>query len=55
MLLSVYVKEDISGLIKDGGLDVKLDELDKLECAAKNNPKPAWLVSSLRASSVPLM
>ncbi|XP_036933231.1 polyamine-modulated factor 1 [Acanthopagrus latus] len=41
------IKEDISGLIKDGGLDVKLDELDKLECAAKNNPKPAWRPSGI--------
>ncbi|XP_061900143.1 polyamine-modulated factor 1 [Entelurus aequoreus] len=42
------VKEDISTLIKEGRLEAKLNELDQLESAAKNNTDPAW-----RPSGVP--
>ncbi|XP_076015603.1 polyamine-modulated factor 1 [Genypterus blacodes] len=42
------IKEDISRLIEEGRLECKLNELDKLESAAKNNPEPAW-----RPSGVP--
>nr|XP_046262015.1 polyamine-modulated factor 1 [Scatophagus argus] len=42
------IQEDLSRLIEEGRLDVKLNELDKLERAAKNNPNPAW-----RPSGVP--
>ncbi|XP_022616063.1 polyamine-modulated factor 1-like [Seriola dumerili] len=42
------IQEDISRLIEEGRLEVKLNELDKLERAAKNNPDPAW-----RPSGVP--
>lgn len=44
MSLSMYVKEDIRRLVEEGRLDVKLNELDKLERAAKNNSNPAWSV-----------
>nr|XP_020447382.1 polyamine-modulated factor 1-like [Monopterus albus] len=46
--LRTAIQEDISRLIEEGQLEVKLDELDKLEKAAKNNPDPAW-----RPSGVP--
>ncbi|KAE8285900.1 hypothetical protein D5F01_LYC15569 [Larimichthys crocea] len=42
------VQDDISRLIEEGRLDFKLNELDKLERAAKNNPNNAW-----RPSGVP--
>uniref|UniRef100_A0A8D3DPD2 Si:dkey-6i22.5 n=1 Tax=Scophthalmus maximus TaxID=52904 RepID=A0A8D3DPD2_SCOMX len=42
------IQDDISRLIEEGRLEVKLNELDKLERAAKNNPEPAW-----RPSGVP--
>ncbi|XP_029368836.1 polyamine-modulated factor 1 [Echeneis naucrates] len=42
------IQDDISRLIEEGWLEVKLNELDKLERAAKNNPGPAW-----RPSGVP--
>ncbi|XP_040028586.2 polyamine-modulated factor 1 [Gasterosteus aculeatus] len=42
------IQEDISRLIKEGRLDIKLNELDQLEAAAKNNAEPAW-----RPSGVP--
>ncbi|KAG7230361.1 hypothetical protein INR49_024466 [Caranx melampygus] len=42
------IQEDITRLIEEGRLEVKLNELDKLERAAKNNPEPAW-----RPSGVP--
>ncbi|KAK5864772.1 hypothetical protein PBY51_015985 [Eleginops maclovinus] len=42
------IQEDISRLIEEGGLVFKLNELDKLESAAKNNTVPAW-----RPSGVP--
>lgn len=42
MSLSMYVKEDIRRLVEEGRLDVKLNELDKLERAAKSNPNSAW-------------
>ncbi|XP_070769789.1 polyamine-modulated factor 1 [Enoplosus armatus] len=42
------VQEDISRLIEEGRLEFKLNELDKLESAAKNNPDAAW-----RPSGVP--
>ncbi|KAK0153871.1 Polyamine-modulated factor 1 [Merluccius polli] len=42
------IQEDISRLVEEGELQCKLDELDKLEKAAKNNKEPAW-----RPSGVP--
>ncbi|XP_044062052.1 polyamine-modulated factor 1 [Siniperca chuatsi] len=42
------IQEDISRLIEEGQLEFKLNELDKLESAAKNNPDAAW-----RPSGVP--
>lgn len=51
MPVSVYVKEDISRLVEEGRLDFKLNELDKLERAAKNNPNPAWSVNGIKISS----
>lgn len=40
----VCLKEDISKLMEEGRLESKLNELDKLENAAKNNLDPAWSV-----------
>lgn len=48
MPVSLYVKEDISRLIEEGQLELKLNELDKLEKAAKKNPDPAWSVNSIK-------
>lgn len=48
MLVSVYVKEDISRLIEEGRLEFKLNELDKLERAVKNSPDAAWSVNSIK-------
>ncbi|GLD74367.1 polyamine-modulated factor 1-like protein [Lates japonicus] len=42
------IQEDISRLTEEGHLEFKLNELDKLERAAKNKPAPAW-----RPSGVP--
>ncbi|XP_045887404.1 polyamine-modulated factor 1 [Micropterus dolomieu] len=42
------IQEDISRLIEEGRLEFKLNELDRLESAAKNNPEAAW-----RPSGVP--
>ncbi|KAL7396052.1 hypothetical protein ABVT39_027859 [Epinephelus coioides] len=42
------IQEDISRLIEEGRLELKLNELDKLERAAKNSADPAW-----RPSGVP--
>ncbi|XP_037118379.1 polyamine-modulated factor 1 [Syngnathus acus] len=42
------IKDDISRLNKEARLESKLNELDKLESAAKTNPDPAW-----RPSGVP--
>ncbi|XP_061644197.1 polyamine-modulated factor 1 [Phyllopteryx taeniolatus] len=42
------VKDDISKLNEEAGLESKLNELDKLESAAKINPDPQW-----RPSGVP--
>ncbi|XP_042349854.1 polyamine-modulated factor 1 [Plectropomus leopardus] len=42
------IQEDISRLIEEGRLEYKLNELDKLESAAKNIADPAW-----RPSGVP--
>ncbi|TDH07631.1 hypothetical protein EPR50_G00107680 [Perca flavescens] len=42
------IQEDISRLIEEGQLEFKLNELDKLESAAKKNKDPAW-----RPSGVP--
>lgn len=50
MEVFVYLKEDISRLIKEGRLDIKLNELDQLEAAAKNNAEPAWSVSSTKTT-----
>lgn len=43
----VHVKDDISRLIEEGRLDFKLNELDKLERAAKNSPNNAWSVNGI--------
>ncbi|XP_029960646.1 polyamine-modulated factor 1 [Salarias fasciatus] len=40
--LQKSIQEDISKLIEEGRLELKLNELDKLESAAKSNPSPAW-------------
>ncbi|XP_054452920.1 polyamine-modulated factor 1 [Anoplopoma fimbria] len=42
------IQEDITRLIEEGHLELKLNELDQLESAAKKNPDPAW-----RPSGVP--
>lgn len=42
------MKEDISRLIEEGRLEFKLNELDRLESAAKNNPEAAWSVNSIK-------
>ncbi|XP_034036927.1 polyamine-modulated factor 1 [Thalassophryne amazonica] len=42
------IQEDISRLIEEARLKDKLNELDKLDSAATNNPDPAW-----RPSGVP--
>lgn len=36
------LKEDIQILVEEGQLKHKLNELDKLESSAINNPNPAW-------------
>ncbi|XP_074530646.1 polyamine-modulated factor 1 [Halichoeres trimaculatus] len=41
------IKEDISRLIEEGRLELKLNELDELEKTAKNNPDPAWRPSGI--------
>ncbi|XP_053179191.1 polyamine-modulated factor 1 [Scomber japonicus] len=41
------VQEDISRLTEEGKLESKLNELDKLESAAKNNLDPAWRPSGI--------
>ncbi|CAJ1058430.1 polyamine-modulated factor 1 [Xyrichtys novacula] len=41
------IKEDINRLIEEGRLEFKLNELDKLERAAKDNPEPAWRPSGI--------
>ncbi|XP_030001484.1 polyamine-modulated factor 1 [Sphaeramia orbicularis] len=41
------IQEDISKLIEEGRLESKLNELDKLESAAKNKPDPAWRPSGI--------
>ncbi|XP_044218957.1 polyamine-modulated factor 1 [Thunnus albacares] len=41
------IQEDISRLTEEGQLESKLNELDKLESAAKNNPNPAWRPSGI--------
>ncbi|XP_034454121.1 polyamine-modulated factor 1 [Hippoglossus hippoglossus] len=46
--LQKAIQDDTSRLIEEGQLEVKLNELDKLERAAKKNPQPAW-----RPSGVP--
>lgn len=40
------LKEDIQMLVEEGRLNHKLNELDKLERSAINDPKPAWSVKS---------
>ncbi|XP_075960063.1 polyamine-modulated factor 1 isoform X1 [Anarhichas minor] len=42
------IQEDISRLIEEGRLEIKLNELDQLESAAKKKADPAW-----RPSGVP--
>lgn len=39
------IQDDINKLIEEGELQCKLDELNKLEEAAKNSQDPAWLVT----------
>ncbi|KAM6999648.1 polyamine-modulated factor 1 [Tautogolabrus adspersus] len=41
------IKDDINRLIEEGQLEFKLNELDKLEKTAKNNPDPVWRPSGL--------
>ncbi|XP_029020367.1 polyamine-modulated factor 1 [Betta splendens] len=41
------VQEDISRLIEEGQLELKLNELDKLEKAARNKSDPAWRPSGI--------
>ncbi|XP_061581482.1 polyamine-modulated factor 1 [Cololabis saira] len=41
------IQEDIARLIDEGMLEFKLNELDKLEGAAKNNQDPAWRPSGI--------
>lgn len=36
------MKEDINKLVEEGQLELKLNELDKLERAAKDGSDPAW-------------
>lgn len=36
------MQEDINRVIEEGDLQVKLEELDKLEEQAKDTPGPAW-------------
>lgn len=36
------MQEDINKVIEEGDLQVKLDELDRLEEQAKDMPGPAW-------------
>ncbi|XP_066504803.1 polyamine-modulated factor 1 [Hoplias malabaricus] len=40
--LQKAIQEDINNVIEEGNLEVKLEELDKLEDLAKNTPEPAW-------------
>ncbi|CAG5990628.1 unnamed protein product, partial [Menidia menidia] len=40
--LQKSIQDDISRLIEEGMLEFKLNELDKMESAAKSNPDPAW-------------
>ncbi|XP_030650095.1 polyamine-modulated factor 1 [Chanos chanos] len=40
--LQKSIQEDISRVIEEGELHIKLDELDKLEELAKNTTQPAW-------------
>ncbi|XP_060741244.1 polyamine-modulated factor 1 [Tachysurus vachellii] len=46
--LQKAIQEDINKVIEEGDLQVKLDELDRLEEQAKDMPGPAW-----RPSGVP--
>ncbi|KAF6726765.1 Polyamine-modulated factor 1 [Oryzias melastigma] len=45
--LQKTIQEDISRLTEEGMLEFKLDELDKLEDAAKNDLNPAWRPSGI--------
>lgn len=36
------MQDDLSNVIAEGNLEVKLEELDKLDELAKDNLKPAW-------------
>uniref|UniRef100_A0A8C8DSE5 Si:dkey-6i22.5 n=1 Tax=Oryzias sinensis TaxID=183150 RepID=A0A8C8DSE5_9TELE len=45
--LQKTIQEDISRLTEEGMLEFKLNELDKLEDAAKNDPNPAWRPSGI--------
>lgn len=36
------MQEDINKVIEEGDLQVKLEELDRLEEQAKDTPGPAW-------------
>ncbi|XP_072519967.1 polyamine-modulated factor 1 [Salminus brasiliensis] len=40
--LQKSIQEEISTMIEEGNLEVKLEELDKLEELAKVTPEPAW-------------
>uniref|UniRef100_A0A3P9MFK3 Si:dkey-6i22.5 n=1 Tax=Oryzias latipes TaxID=8090 RepID=A0A3P9MFK3_ORYLA len=45
--LQKTIQEDIRRLTEEGMLEFKLNELDKLEDAAKNDPNPAWRPSGI--------
>lgn len=38
------MQEDINRVIEEGDLQVKLEELDRLEEQAKETPGPAWYI-----------
>lgn len=38
----LFMQEDINRVIEEGDLQVKLEELDRLEEQAKDTPGPAW-------------
>lgn len=52
LFVSAFIKEDISRLTEEGMLEFKLDELDKLEDATKNDLNPAWSVNRIKPQFV---
>ncbi|TNM99256.1 hypothetical protein fugu_013820 [Takifugu bimaculatus] len=45
--LKKAIQDDICKLVEEGQLEAKLNELDKLERAAKDRPNPAWRPSGI--------